>query len=879
VRTHLELLARDHERRGLNPSEARLAARRDFGGVEQMKEIYRDRRGFRWTADLRQDLRYAVRTLARNPGFACVAILTLGLGIGANTALFSVMDALMLRTLPGVHQPDELVRFAADEGGAFPNASFSYPLYTRFRDHADRFSGVAALTGTTRRQMRAAAGAIVDSDSVKVDGVSGNYFQVLGVDAVLGRVLIAADDLPAAQRVAVLSSGFWARRFGRDPGVIGQTITLDDVAATIVGVTPPGFFGFEVGSAPDIWLPLASLSGFGQELPVLLRSRNSEWLRLFGRLRPGVSRASAHAQADALFRQELDEIVQDRPATRPDQREALLASRLLVQPGSVGDTRLREQYSRPLVVLMVIVGIVLLVACGNIANLLLARAVARQREISVRMALGAGRLRIVRQLLTESAFISVIGAAVGLIVAVWLSGELVARVPDRDVTLLLGIDLRMLGFAGLVAIATAVLFGVLPALSATGGRRTLALPDQGRSTATRRRHVLQHALVVSQVALSAIVLVAGGLFLRTLQNLQRVDLGFERERLTVFSVNVPGNDAARRAAIYNRIVERMEALPGTLSASFSLFGMLTNSNRNVRVVVPGYTPLSEESMRTAATMVGPRFFDVTGMRILEGRSFTGEDTASGQRVAVINQTMAGRFFGSRAVGREFSLREPGGRPGPRFHVIGVSADAKYRNLREAVAPTMFTAFAQEAAPPPVRALMQIRTTGFAGPSERMIRQAVREVDAAAVVSDVRSMRALVDASLSRERLLAAVAVSFGVLALVVAAIGIYGVRSFVVSTRTNEIGIRMALGATREGVMFTLLRQGAVLAWVGTAIGILAAIPLSRSVDTFLFDLEPGDPATLVVVSLVFMLVAMLASYVPARRATMVEPMVALRNE
>jgi predicted permease len=878
VSAHLDMLAAEHQRRGLMPEEARLAARRDFGGVEQMKETYRDRRGYRWATDVRQDLRYAARTLARNPGFACVAILTLALGIGANTALFSVMDALMLRDLP-VDQPDGLVLLAADEGGASPDFFFSHPLYARLRDQADRFSGLAALMGTTRRQMRV-AGAAVDADSVKVEGVSGNYFHVLGVGSALGRTLDKADDLPDAQPVAVLSYGFWSRRFGRDPGVIGRTIALDDVQVAIVGVSRPGFSGFEVGADPDLWMPLGGFFGFGQEFPVLLRSRNSEWLRLFGRLRPGVDRATAQAQAGVLFQQELAEMVRDRPRMTPEQREALLASRILLQPGGEGETRLRQQYARPLVVLIAIVGIVLLVACGNVANLLLARNVARQREISIRMALGAGRRRLARQLLTESMLVSAVGGAVGLIIAVWLASALVARLPDRDVTLRVGLDLRMLGFAGVVAIGTGLLFGVVPTWSATSGRLTSALGDQWRSTATRRRHALQNALVVSQVALSVIVLVAGGLFLRTLQNLQRVDLGFERERLSVFSVNVPGkNDPARRATVYRAVVERLETLPGARSASFSLFGMLTNSNRNVRVAVPGYTPPSEESMRAAASIVGPKFFDVSGIRIVEGRSFSDEDAASGRRVAVINQTMASRFFGKQAVGREFTLQEPNGQPGQRFQVIGVSADAKYRNLREVVTPTMYTAFSQETDPPPVRALILMRTTNTGGPAESAIRQAVRDVDAALVVSDVRSMRALVDGTLARERLLAAVAASFGVLALVVAAIGIYGVRSFVVSRRTNEIGIRMALGATRAAVMATMLRQGVVLALAGLAIGIVAAIPLSRYVSAFLFGLTPGDPATFVGASLVFTLVAMLASYVPARRATNVDPTVALRAE
>jgi len=881
VQSHLDLLAAEYERSGLAPEAARIAARRAFGSIESMKEAHRDRRTWRWIEDCVHDARYALRMLRRHPGFTSVAMLTLALGIGANTALFSVIDALILRKLP-VARPDELVVFAANEGQGPLNTYFSHPLYEDFRDHATTLSGTAIFGDIVRRQLRVGQNA-ADNEPVKASAVSGNFFSVLGVQAVLGRTLTENDDRRGdAQPVAVISHEYWIARFGGSPSIVGQDVTMSGVPFTIVGVAQPGFFGADIGAAPELWWPIQVTPRLDPDLKNDLTSRNTEWRRIIGRLRSGRTRAEANAElsvwldrdtADRFerFRRRVGGVVSaaDRAAFRRS---------LALQSGATGDTFLRQRYARPLVILMIVVAVVLLIACANVANLLLARAMSRTHEISVRMAIGAGRVRLVRQFLTESVLLSIGGAALGLLAAIGIDRVLLSFVPGQDSVLRAGIDLRVLWFTAVVATATGLIFGIVPALFATGRHATLALRERAATTGRRHSLLMQHGLLASQVALSVIVLVAAGLFLRSLQNLQRLDLGFDPDRLTVFMLATPGEYVAdQRMRLARGVIDALAQRSDVRGASFSQFGLLSNMNRSLNIAIPSPAAAPGESARSLGAFVSPGYFDVTGTRLLRGRDVTRNDAAGMPPVAVINQTMAGRFFAGEAIGQRLQMQGPS-RSEDAFEIVGVVEDSKYRNLREDTLPTFYLPIAQQAMLPSLPFQIEVRTESASLP-DAVIRGIVRDLDPSAVVTDVQSMNAIVGRTMSQERLLATLAGLFGVLALVVAAVGVYGVRSFAVSRRTTEIGIRMALGASRLGILTRVLTQGIAVSAIGMAIGLLITIPLTHYVATLLFQISDRDGLTFAGVSVVLGVVATLASYLPARRATRVDPLIALRYE
>ena len=880
---HLDLLAADYERRGFTADAARLAARRDFGGIEPIKEAHRDRRTWRWIEDAAHDARYALRTLRKNPSFTAVATLTLALGIGANTALFSVIDALILRKLP-VARPDELVLFAADEGQGPLNTYFSYPLYEDFRDHATTLSGVAIFGDIAQRQLRldAAAPAV---EPVKAAAVSGNFFSVLGVQAALGRMLAADDDRRGdAQSVAVISHDYWVGRLGADPSIIGRRVTMSGVPLTIIGVTPDGFFGADVSGAPELWWPIQLTSRLDPEGRNSLSERNTEARRIIGRLRPGRTRAEANAELAVWLDREtadrFERVRQRRGGVVADADRAAFRRSLSLQPGATGDTFLRQRFARPLVILMMVVAVVLLIACANVANLLLSRAASRTTEISLRMAIGAGRLRLVRQMLTESALLSIGGAAIGLLAALGIDRVLLSFVPGENTVLRAGLDMRVLAFTAVIAVATGLLFGIAPAVFATRRHATLAIGERAATAGRRQKLLVQHGLLASQVALSVIVLVAAGLFSRSLRNLHGLDLGFEPERLTVFMLVAPIDyDAQHRAQLAQAVVDRLVQRSDVGAASYSLFGLLSNMNRSLNVVVPGRTAPPGESARSLGAFVSPGYFAATGTRLLRGRDFSGDDIAGAPRVAVISQTMEKRFFAGDALGKQFMQQGPSRLDGP-YDIVGIAEDAKYRTLREDSLPVFYVPIAQQASPPPQLPLqVEVRTGGAGALTDADIRRLVRDADPSVIVNGVQSMGTVVDRTLSQDRLLATLASLFGVLALIVAAVGVYGVRSFAVSRRTNEIGIRMALGASRLSILAPVLGQGVAVSVIGMAAGIAITIPLTRYVAMLLFQVSERDGLTFVGVSAVLGVVAALASYVPARRATRVDPLVALRYQ
>jgi predicted permease len=887
LRYHLERQIEKQIAKGMTPEEARYAALRALGSIEQRKEECRDMRGVRLIEELMQDVRYGLRTLGKSPGFTAVAVLSLALGIGANTAIFSLINALMLRMLP-VKEPQELALFSyTNVQGA--NYSFTYPLYQMFRDRNQSFSGVFAAAGVGRARLTV-EGTPGEVETVQRNRVSGNFFSVLGVNAIIGRTLTEADDrMDNPQPVAVISYDFWQRRFGLDPAVVGRRITLNDRPLTIVGVAPPGFFGFQIGSRSDIWFPMTE---DGDEN---LKHNFSWWIRVMGRLRPGVNRSQARAEIDLIFRQQLDEIAAARSANwTPTQRRNHFERRIELESGSAGWTFLRQRFREPLLILMVTVALVLLVACVNIANLLLARAATRRKEIAVRLALGAGRFRLIRQLLTESVLLAVLGGAAGLLFAYWCARVLLSYLPQQtQVSLDVAPDGQVLVFTLAVSILTGLLFGLTPAWQATRLDLTSSLKDATGKSAGRTRLGLNKPLVVTQVALSLFLLVGSGLLVRSLQNLKNLDTGFDRENLVQFSVD-PGSgyNLEQRVNLHKQLLERLEALPGVRGASFSNISPLIGDVISNGVSVPGYTPGPDEDLSCNVMKVGPRFFETMKMPILAGRDFGPQDerpvehanlprspqTAAPNapslppNLAVINQTMARYFFGNQdPIGKRFEE----GRNRSAYEIIGVVKDAKYSNMRETPPRTFYFYYLRQ--PGSENMTFQVRTGGENQAYGAMIHHLVREIDPMLQVVGLRTMEDVVNDALAKERITAQLASAFSLFALLLACIGLYGVMSYAVARRTSEIGIRMALGAQARDVVLLVMRETMLLVVIGVAIGLAASLASTRLVSALLFGLTPTDPLTIALAAMLLIGVAALAGYLPARRAAQVDPIMALR--
>ncbi|MBO0725487.1 MAG: ABC transporter permease [Blastocatellia bacterium] len=839
-----------------------------------------------------QDLRYGARMLLKNKMFTLVATLSLALGIGANTAIFSLINALMLRMLP-VKNAQELALFRIYGPHMPPGAgyNFNYPLYEMFRDHNQSFSGIITGNNVGRARFVApepgAGGAI---ESVQQQRVSGNFFSTLGVNAVVGRTLVESDDNPAnAQPVAVISYEFWRRRFGLDPGVVGRQVTVNNTALTIVGVTPSGFFGFEVGAKPELWWPIKVVNDQG------LRLEGFYWIRVIGRLRPGVSLEQAQAEMDLIFRQQNDEVAAARGgAWTPTQRRNHFERNIRLETGGVGYTSLRQRFRQPLFILMAAVGLTLLIACVNVANLLLARAATRRKEIAVRLALGAGRFRLLRQLLTESVLLSLLGGAAGLLFAPAFLRALIAYLPQQAQTALdVSPDARVLAFTLVVSVITGLLFGLAPAWQATRLNLTASLKDQTGASASRSRSALNKTFVVTQVALSLFLLIGAGLFARSLRNLRALDVGMNYENIVQFSLDTgSGYNAQRRGELYKRMLARLEALPGAQSATLLYFSLLSGGGVSFNVSVPGYTPTPDENVSCNEMAVGPRFFETMKMPILAGRDFGPQDErppvpANSQPgappipsmagapplYAVINQAMARYFFGNEnPIGRRFTTR--GDWP---IEIIGVTKDAKYMNLREQPPRTYYLYYFQ--LPQREGMTFQLRAGGETVDYAAMIGRLARELDPQAQVVGLRMMRDVVDDSLVQERFIAQLGSAFSLFALLLACVGLYGVMSYAVTRRTNEIGIRMALGARGADVVRMVMRETMLTVAVGMAIGLGAALATTRLISNLLFDLSPNDPATIAAAALLMTIVAALAGYLPARRASRVDPMTALRCE
>ncbi len=874
MRIHLELYQADLRRRGVPEEEARRRAFAEFGSVDARKEECRDAVGLRLVDELRGDVSYAFRLLRRSPAFTLVALLSLGLGIGANTAIFSLIDTVLVKTLP-VDDPQRL--FFVDNSGGKSGGSNGppYPCFERLRDHNRFLSGIAAFD---ERPFKVSIDGV--PERVRGQYASGTYFDLLGVRATHGRLLTPADDSEPGRggphgAVAVISDGFWTRRFGRDPAVLGKSVQVGTQWVTIVGVTPPGFFGLQVGTPLDITLPMMLVEQG-------LQSKQSWWLSVIGRLAPGATAEQARADLEALWDGYLTEVGMTR-----DKRGYF--SGIALVPAARGANELRSSYAEPLMIVMAIVGVVLLIGCANVANLLLARATARQNEMAVRLAIGASRGRLIRQLLTEGVVLVSLGAGAGLLFARWGASFLVAVLagPAERVVLEPHFDLRVLGFTAGVSVATALLFSLAPALRAT--RVDAAKPAAAGGTATHNR--LGRALVVVQVTLSVLLLCGAALFLRTLHNLNNVSSGFDRDGVLTMEVEatVPGRtvtpktpaefraDHARLGAIWSGFIERVREVPGVSSAAVAAMNPLSGWFRGVRIAIHGPVQAPEKDRGVSLNQVTDGYFETTGIRLLAGRLFTPGDRSGSLRVAILNETAARAFFGAETpLGRKVNF--PGQRVQDEFEIVGVVADTRYKDLRT---PDQRMAYLplEQAIDPITNVAVAVRGPGDVTRLAPSIRAIATETVPGGFVTGIATMEQNVEMSLVRERMLALLATFFAALALILACIGLYGVMAYRVARRTREIGIRIAVGASQPSVVWMMVRETLLLVTIGAALGTLASLAANRYIAGQLFGVTPRDPVAIVVALSVLGIVTMVAGYVPARQASRIDPVRALRAE
>jgi predicted permease len=824
-----------------------------------------------------QDLRYAVRTLLKAPAFTIVVVLTLALGIGANTAIFSLTDQVLLRLLP-VKSPEQLVVLdgpGAFQGRTFNNGTFSYPMYRDFRDQNTVFDGVLA-------RFPAQLTLMADGQAERVNGelASGNYFDVLGVRAHIGRTFTQDDDrTPGGHPVVILTHSFWTRRFARDPGVLNRSVTLNGQPMTIVGVAPPGFFGIVIGESPDLLVPVMMKAQMTPTWDDLL-NRRSRWLTVMARLKPGVSAAQAESAMNVVYRQINEQELKEIQNPSKSFRERFVSKHLFLRPGQKGRSDLRNDFSTPILVLMGMVALVLLIACANVANLLLARGAARQKEVAIRLALGASRGAIVRQRLIESLVLAGAGAALGLAFAWWTGALLLKMMPfdSGAQTLSASPDIRAIAFAFTGALLTAVLFGLAPALQSTRPALVSTLKDESGSVVGGTGHArFRKGLVVAQVGLSVLLLAGAGLFARSLYNLKTLNPGFQADQLLGFSLNpsLNGYSRERAIALFQQLEAQLALLPDVRSATASVIPLMTNSEWSSTVKVEGYKGKEGEDMNPSVNGIGPGFFSTMGQPLVKGREITVKDVSGAPRVAIINETMAKYFFGTdNPVGRHLGW---GRDKTLDIEIVGVAKDSKSATLRQEAKRFVYVPYMQE--PEIGQMTFYVRARGEAGGVGASVRQVAQRVDPNLPIFDMKTMTAVMDESLFIERMVAALSVAFGGLATLLAAIGLYGVMSYTVARRTREIGIRMALGAERNSVMWLVLKEVALMVGIGVGVGLPLAFALSRVVQSQLFDLSAHDPLALSAAAFVLALVALAAGYLPARRATRVDPMLALRYE
>ena len=888
LRFHVDSYIEDLVRSGVSLVEATRRARIEFGSADAHKEAMRLSLGLRFWDDLRSDLHYAVRMLRKAPSFTIIAVLSLTLGIGVNTTIFTLAKQILLDRL-SVPRPDQLrllnwisQRKSAvhsmwgewdDVNGQVTSTSFSYPVYQHLRAANHQLSDLFAFKDLGRMNVT------VDGNAEVVQGemISGNYYEQLDVRPQLGRAIQPYDDQSGSTPVVVISDGFWARRFDRSPSVIGKTVLLNLTNVTIVGVNPPHFTGAKsVQASPDVFMPfsLQPLVLPRERDGSLLTSTRRWWMQIMARTKPSVSETAAAAELDLALKDAV------RSTMNPKPEEALPNIRL--GDGSRGMNEAARSFAKPIYVLFALVGFVLLLACANIANLLLARSATRQREMSVRLALGATRRRVLRQVLTESLLLSLLGGLGGLIVGYLGSSAIPHMVTNawEQVEILPAFDWTIFAFNFALAVVTGLLFGLAPAWQATRTQVNTGLKDNAQ-TATRRRHGYAGKTIVGfQIALSTLLVLGAAVFLRTLLNLGSVNPGFDTRDLVLFELQPPESryPAGKNALLYRDIESRLTTIPGVESVSASAAALLSNSTSNDDFAPTGQTPVPGKEQVAWDNAVGDAFFSTYRIPILIGRAFNSTDTETSLKVAVVNQALVKAFFpNENPIGKNFTTSGPDNTK-VLFQIVGLCADAHYGNLRTEPPPTFYMSYRQA---PDISWGMsfQVKTHTPRASITPSLRTAVQSVDRDLPLVDVRTQQEQVNAILQQERIFATLTSAFGVLALTLACIGIYGIMSYTVARRTNEIGIRFALGARTRQVLTMVLMETSWLAIVGVIIGLVAGLGLIRLIRTMLYGLRPFDPVSLVIAGVLLLAVSLFAGFVPARRASKVQPMEALRHE
>ena len=887
IQVHVQMLTERYIRQGVDPRDAPAAARRQFGNSDSLRERHHVEASFYTLTVLWRDLRFGTRQLLRNPVLTCIGISSLALGIGANAAVFMAAKAVLFDSLP-VDAPDQLRMLTwvsgqeqpvppvwgdiwSNESGGLTSNAFSYPVFEELRAKRDAVHDFIAFKDVPLT-------ATVDGQSDMINGelITGTGFQSLGIKAALGRTLTLADDTVAgSEPVAVISQAYWALRFSRSQTVIGEHIFLNGVPVTIVGVCGGRFAGLQLGNVSQIFLPLTLqpliVPRVQNSSVSLLNNPQSWWVQILVRLRTDVPEPRVQAELDAILRQVAMPVLTH--TSDIDQFH------LRLEPGSRGVDSLRAAYSRPSYILLGLAGLILLLACVNLANLLMARSASRHREMTTRFALGASRAGIVRQILTESILLSALGGMAGLLLG-YLFRNAIPKLLEgasRPAIASVDFDWRVLIFTLAVSLATGVLFGMAPAWQSMRSDRNPNLRDSGGATANRQRLLLDKALVLGQIALSAILLVGAGLFARTLFNLNHIPLGFEADRILLFHLNPPRSrySNAQMIILYKRLEQELAEVPGVHSVTMSNIAILGDGHSGSTFHVFG-RPIEKDKDRVQTNAVGADFFQTLGIPMLQGRRFNIHDTEASPNVAIVNRTLALKYFpGENPIGRTFEADAEDGE-GP-IQIVGVAADTRYADLRTETPPTFYVPYQQRSISG--RMVVELRTASDPATVLQSVRNTVQSLDRDLPLIDVRTMKEQIRSTLADEQTLAELACAFGVLALVLASIGIYGIMAYSVSTRTSEIGLRIAFGAQPTSVVTAILRESIVLTLVGIVLGLGAALGMVRFIGSILYGLGAADPLTAACTTLLLLTVSIVAAAVPARRASQIDPIRALRHE